>query len=91
MERLRNGELLQIAESSGIGVLVTGDQSLHYEQNLEGRRIAVVVLSAQKWPIIRDHLSPIERAIDGAAPGSVTFVDCGVFRRVGRKTGGVNL
>jgi predicted nuclease of predicted toxin-antitoxin system len=33
---LKNGELLRTAEESGIEVLVTGDQSLLYEQNLTG-------------------------------------------------------
>lgn len=35
---LKNGELLQTAEESGIEVFVTGDRSLLYEQNLSGRR-----------------------------------------------------
>lgn len=34
---LKNGELLRVAEEQGIEVLVTGDQTLHHEQNLAGR------------------------------------------------------
>jgi hypothetical protein len=70
-----------MAEEKGIKVLVTGDRTLRYEQSLAGRRIAVVVLSAEKWPIIRDHMAMIENAIDTAVPGSFTTVDCGLFRR----------
>jgi len=43
---LKNGELLRIAEENGIDVLLTGDQALASEQNLTGRRLAVVAISA---------------------------------------------
>ena len=33
---LKNGKLLQAAEDDGFEVLVTGDQTLHHEQNLTG-------------------------------------------------------
>ncbi|MGH9582666.1 MAG: hypothetical protein ACRD4O_07005 [Bryobacteraceae bacterium] len=42
----KNGMLLQAAEAAGFDVLVTGDLSLEYEQNMAGRKIAVVSLSA---------------------------------------------
>jgi len=63
---LKNGELLRAAEEKGISVLVTGDKTLRYEQSIIGRNIAVVVLSAQKWTILRDHLREIGAAIDAA-------------------------
>jgi hypothetical protein len=78
---LKNGELLRTAEESGIDVLLTGDGTLNYEQNLEGRRLAVVALSAIQLPIIREHLPKIVTAIDSAAPGSFQAVECGTFRR----------
>lgn len=62
-------------------VFLTGDGTLSYEQNLSGRRLAVVVLSAIQLPIIRKHLPKIVAAIDTAAPGSLQTVDCGIFRR----------
>ena len=49
---LKNGELLRTAEDHGIEVLVTGDRTLSYEQNLAGRRLAIVALSAIQLPII---------------------------------------
>lgn len=48
---LKNGELLAVAEQYGIEVFVTGDQQLQYQQNLSGRKMAIVVLSATNWPI----------------------------------------
>jgi hypothetical protein len=42
-----NGELPSIAEQHGFEVLLTMDKGLEYEQNLAGRRIAVVIVLAK--------------------------------------------
>jgi hypothetical protein len=60
-------------------VLLTGDQTLNQEQNLAGRRLAVVALSAIQLPIIRNNLRAIVAAIDNAVPGSFQTVECGTF------------
>ena len=78
---LTNGQLLDAAETAGFDVLVTGDRTLHYEQNLTKRRIALVSLSAISWPIIEPHVAEIAAAVNAAFPGSFAKVDCGVFRR----------
>lgn len=78
---LQNGALLRAAEDNGIDVLLTGDQTLAYEQNLTGRRLAVVALSAIRLPIIKEHLPEIIAAIDSATPGSFHAIDCGTFSR----------
>ena len=78
---LKNGELLRAAEENGINVLVTGDQTMNYEQNLTGRRLAIVALSAIQLPIIKNNLPKIIDAIDKAAPGSFQAVECGTFSR----------
>jgi hypothetical protein len=77
----KNGRLLQAAEGDGFDVLVTGDQPLSYEQNLSGRRLAIVVLSTVEWRIIRNYLAEIVAAVEGAAPGSFRTVKCGTFSR----------
>ena len=78
---LTNGELLRTAEESGMDVLVTGDQSLLYEQNLTERRLAIVALSTNNWPIVKNYLLEILAAIDSAIPGSFQAVECGTFSR----------
>ena len=78
---LKNGELLAIAEQNGIEVFLTADQNLSYQQNLSGRRMAIVVLSASNWPIIKDHIAAISATIDRATPGSFQSVECGRFTR----------
>ena len=78
---LKNGELLRTAESTGIEVFLTGDQTLAYEQNLAGRSIAIVALSSVEWDILKRHLPLIIAALDKAQPGTFQAVDCGAFTR----------
>jgi hypothetical protein len=41
---LENGELIQKAEDAGFHVLLSTDKNIRYQQNLTGRRIALVIL-----------------------------------------------
>jgi hypothetical protein len=58
-DRLTNGELLAAAEAAGFDVLLTTDRNIRYQQNLKGRRIAVVVLGRGRWRLIRFHRSSL--------------------------------
>ena len=49
-ELLENGELIRKAEEEGYEIIVTTDQNMRYQQNLSGRKLAVVVLMATAWP-----------------------------------------
>ncbi len=73
-ETLTNGELLRVAEDAGFDVFVTTDQSLPYQQNLTGRKIAVVVLSKANWRLIKPAVPQIVAAVLAAQPGSFTVV-----------------
>lgn len=44
-DRLTNGDLLKAAEEAAIDILFTTDQRIRYQQNLAGRKIAIVVLA----------------------------------------------
>jgi len=72
--RLKNGELLAAAESSGFEVFVTTDTNLAYQQNLSNRKIAIVVLSTTSWPRIQKSIAVIHAAIDTASPNSYQTV-----------------
>ena len=74
-DTLRNGELLDAAEAAGFDVFVTTDRNLRYQQNLTGRRVAIVVLSKGRWLLIRSRLSRIAAAVDRAVPGSCAEVE----------------
>jgi hypothetical protein len=43
----KNGDLLLLAEKSGFDIFLTLDRGVEYEQNLEGRKIAVILVSAK--------------------------------------------
>ena len=70
-----NGDLLTAAEAAGFDVLVTTDKNLRYQQNLIGRRIAIVVIGNPQWPVLRLHVANVLAAVNAAAPGSYTEVD----------------
>jgi hypothetical protein len=78
---LKNGELIRTAEENGVEVFLTGDGTLSYEQNLTGRRMAIVALTAVELPILEKHLPKILAAINEATAGSFREVDCGKFSR----------
>jgi hypothetical protein len=82
---MKNGELLQVAEEAGFDVLVTGDRTLHLKQNMGGRKLALISLSAIGWPVIEPHVRTIVLAVDAATPGTMTRVDCGTFSRKSTK------
>jgi len=46
---LANGDLLAAAEAD-FDALITSDQNLRYQQNLTGRRLAILVLPTTSWP-----------------------------------------
>jgi len=70
-----NGELLDLAETE-FDVLLTLDTNLRYQQNLAGRKIAIIVLQARSNCLI--HLSPhfpaCVKAIQAINPGEIIYV-----------------
>ncbi len=74
-EELENGKLLNEAEAAGFEVLVKTDKNLSYQQNLAGRKIAVVVLGKGRWTLIEPHAARIVTAVNAATPGSVAEVE----------------
>src|SRR5258708_15208628 len=72
---LQNGQLLRAAETAGFDVLLTADTSLRFQQNLEGRRLAVVIIGRNRWKAVRRALPEIAAAVSGAKPGSWTVVE----------------
>jgi hypothetical protein len=51
---------------------------LPYQQNLTGRKIAVIIFSTNAWPIIRTQPQTVLRAVANPSPGTFTFA---IFRR----------
>ena len=67
----QNGELLRLAEAA-FDVLVTVDTNLRYQQNLAGRRIAIVVLqpSSNRLEYLRQHFPACVCGLGGLDAGS---------------------
>jgi hypothetical protein len=73
--QLDNGKLLTETEAAGFDVLVTSDQNIRYQQNLIGRKLALVVLGSNIWPVVRDYQAAIRAKVATAKPGSYAFVE----------------
>lgn len=72
--RLVNGDLLKAAEDYGFEVMVTADQSIEYQQNLKGRKLAIVVLSTNHIGVLEKYPERLASAVNAATRGSFEFV-----------------
>ena len=73
---LKNGRLLEAAEEAGFDVLITADQNIPDQQNLSGRRIALVILCGPTNRL-RD-LAPLVPA----AVSAMALIGCGDVVRI---------
>jgi hypothetical protein len=74
-DRLKNGELLSAAENAGFDLLLTTDRNMPFQQNLAGRKIAVMVLSRQQWPELRQHVQLVIDGLKAVRPGHFVEVE----------------
>ena len=74
-QELENGALLLAAEESGFDVLVTCDQNLRNQQNLEGRKLAILILSTNHWATLRSKAARIATAFDFIQAGKIVALD----------------
>ncbi len=74
-DRISNGALLVAAEAAAFDLLLTTDKRIRYQQNLTGRKIAIVVLGNSTWRVVRLYLDRIALAVNAAAPGSYAEVE----------------
>ena len=74
-DTLATGRLLRVAEDAGFDLLLTTDNSIAYQQNLQGRKIAIVVLSRNRWRFVQRRIPQITFAVDNATPGSCSIVE----------------
>lgn len=75
---ISNGDLISAAEQAGFDVMVTADQGISYQQNLAGRRLALVVLSTNRRSLVIEHAERIETAIAEIEAGGFVFVEIGI-------------
>ena len=71
-----NGSLLALADAQNFNILLTFDRNLEYQQNLTGRKVAVIVIVASDkrvsalLPLVPDMLN----AVANAQPGSIVQI-----------------
>ena len=66
--KLKNGDLLQAAESE-FQAFLTSDQNLKYQQNITGRKLALLVLPTNDWPTLKRLGEKIAIATAALMPG----------------------
>jgi len=66
--QLSNGDLLAAAEKF-FDAFITTDQNLGYQQNLAGRRLAILVLPTTSWPKIQKQTDKVADAVKALKPG----------------------
>jgi hypothetical protein len=71
---IENGELISRAAAE-FDVLVLADKNLRYQQNLAGRRLALVELTTNRWPILQTLGTQVAAAVHGAHSGSYVVVE----------------
>jgi len=74
-DKITNGALLNAAEEAALELLLTTNRRIRYQQNLAGRKIALVALTGTtKWSRVRLHLERIAAVVNAATPGSYAEV-----------------
>jgi hypothetical protein len=71
----KNGDLLELAEK-GFDVLITLDTNLRYQQNLAGRRIALIVVRAasNRLAELAPPFPACIEALDKINPGECVYI-----------------
>ena len=67
-------KLLKAAEDNGFDLMITGDKNLSYQQNLHGRKLAVIVLSETNWKILQHEAQSVRDAIEASVNIKFQFV-----------------
>jgi predicted nuclease of predicted toxin-antitoxin system len=72
----KNGALLTAAEEAGFDVLLTVDHGMTYQQNLRGRRIAIVVFRAKSNRLkdLLPHITATLVHLESIKPGQIVNV-----------------
>jgi hypothetical protein len=73
---MSNGELLDTAEREGFAVFIVAVKNLSYQQNLSGRRIAILELWTNHRPTLEKHFGEILVAVGRLSAGEYFVLEC---------------
>ncbi|MDB6059865.1 MAG: hypothetical protein JWO95_3709 [Verrucomicrobiales bacterium] len=66
---LDNGDLITAAEGGSFELFITSDRRIRYQQNLTGRKIAILVVS-QDLQLLREHKAELLSVVNSIQPGA---------------------
>jgi len=72
---ISNGELLQLAEQNGFELFIVADKNFRYQQNLTGRKLAILELWTNHRPTLELHLDKIRAAAESMAAGAYVVLE----------------
>ena len=72
---ISNGELLDKAEHAGFEPFIVADKNLRYQQNLSGRKIAILGLWTNHRPTLEKHFPEIRIAVEKLSPGDYFILE----------------
>ncbi len=64
---VKNGELIKLVEEN-FDIFVTSDKNLLYQQNLQDRTIAILLLPSNQVPVIENLLPQIDEELEKIKP-----------------------
>jgi hypothetical protein len=73
-DRLRNGDLLAVAEAAGFEAMLTADRSIFYQQDNRLRKIALIVVDTNHRPTLVGNTERILAALQRCSVGSFEAV-----------------
>jgi hypothetical protein len=72
---ISNGDLLDRGEAEGFQLLIVADKNFQHQQNLQGRRIAILELWTNHRPTLEKHFERIRSAAESAAGGQFVVLN----------------
>jgi hypothetical protein len=74
---LKNGELLIAAETAKFDVFLTVDQGIEYQQNLTGRKIAIIIFrtKSNRLTDLLPHARACLACIESIQPGQIVRIE----------------
>jgi len=71
---IKNGDLLRKANAA-FDVLILADKNLRYQQDMRERKVAIIELPTNRWPIVKGLQGQIVIALDSIGPGDYVKIE----------------
>ena len=72
---ISNGELLQRGEQAGFDLFIVADKNLRHQQNLKGRKLAILELWTNHRPTLEKHFERIKTTAERISAGEYVVLD----------------